>query len=135
MKRRNIPDELLALMAEKFRMLGDHSRLSILHVLMIDGELNVGQIVAATGYGVANVSKHLKLLAEAKLIKRSKEGSYVRYRLDDPVVERICELVCDSLRREIETQLKRHQRVIARTRKQVSRASDDYLAGLKARLT
>ena len=109
-------------------MLGDQSRLAILHVLMIDGELNVGQIVAATGYGVANVSKHLKLLAEAKLIKRSKEGSYVRYRLDDPVVERICELVCDSLRREIETQLKRHQRVFAQSRKRVSRASHDYLA-------
>ena len=117
MKPRNIPDELLALMAEKFRMLGDQSRLAILHVLMTDGELNVGQIVAATGYGVANVSKHLKLLAEAKLIVRSKEGSYVRYRLDDPVVERICELVCDSLRREIETQLKRNQRVFAKTRK------------------
>ena len=29
------------------------------------------------------------------------------YRLDDPVVEKICELVCDSLRQEIELQVKR----------------------------
>lgn len=117
MKRRKIPEELLALMAEKFRMLGDQSRLAILHVLMTRGELNVGQIVAATGYGVANVSKHLKLLAETGLITRSRQGSYVHYRLDDPVVERICELVCDSLRREIEAQLKRSQRLLNPTSK------------------
>jgi len=110
--KRPIPEEMLALMAGKFRMLSDPTRLAILHSLMTNGEMNVSQIVAATGRGVANVSKHLKQLADAGLLTRRKEGSYVSYRLDDPVIERICELVCDSLRREIESQLKRSRRIL-----------------------
>ena len=106
-KPRPIPDEFLILMAAKFRMLGDPTRLAILRALMTGGELNVGQVVEATGCNVANVSKHLKQLAEAGLVSRRKQGSFVLYRLDDPVVEKICELVCDSLRQEIELQVKR----------------------------
>lgn len=117
MKRRPIPDELLALMAEKFRMLGDPTRLAILRSLMTDGELNVGQIVTATGRGVANVSKHLKQLADGHLLKRRKEGSFVMYRLDDTVVEKICELVCDSLQREIEAQLKHSRQLLNQNRR------------------
>ena len=114
MKRKLIPDELLELMTEKFRMLSDRSRLAILRSLMTEGEMNVGQVVLATGRSVANVSKHLKQLANADMVMRRKEGSYVLYRLDDPIVEKICELVCDSLKREIESQLKRSRRLLGR---------------------
>jgi ArsR family transcriptional regulator len=75
-------------------------------------ELNVGQIVAATHRNVANVSKHLKQLAEGGLLMRRKEGPFVLYRMNDPVVEKICTLVCDSLRREIESQLKRGRKLL-----------------------
>ena len=88
------------------------SSVAILHTLMSKGEMNVGQIVTATDQQVANVSKHLKQLADAGLLTRCKEGSYVRYHLNDPVVEKICELVCDSLRQEIESQLKRSRRIL-----------------------
>lgn len=113
-KQQPIPEEFLALMAEKFRMLGDSTRLAILHSLMAGVELNVGQIVAATNRNVANISKHLKQRADVGLLMRRKEGPFVLYRLDDPVVEKICTLVCDSLRREIESQLKRSQRLLDR---------------------
>ena len=106
-KPRPIPDEFLILMATKFRMLGDSTRLAILRALMTGGEMNVGQVVEATGCNVANVSKHLKQLAEAGLVSRRKQGSFVLYSLDDTVVEKICELVCNSLRKEIELQVKR----------------------------
>ncbi|HJQ79556.1 MAG TPA: metalloregulator ArsR/SmtB family transcription factor [Lacipirellulaceae bacterium] len=105
-------DEFLGLVAAKFRMLSDRTRLAILDCLMHQGELNVGQIVDATGRGLANVSKHLKLLAETKLISRRKHGSFVLYRLDDPVVEKICELVCDSLRRELEGEVRRNKQLL-----------------------
>ena len=81
-------DEFLGLVAAKFRMLSDPTRLAILDCLMHQGELNVSQIVDVTGRGLANVSKHLKLLAEAKLISRRKHGSFVLYRLDDPVLKK-----------------------------------------------
>jgi hypothetical protein len=36
----------------------------------------------------------------------------VKYRLDDPVIEKICELVCDSLRRDLEEQLRKTNRAL-----------------------
>jgi DNA-binding transcriptional ArsR family regulator len=93
-------------------MLSDPTRLAILRVLMHNGEKTVTQVVADTGQSVANVSKHLKQLATGGLLIRRKEGSFVKYRLDDPVVEKICELVCDSLRRDLEGQLRKANRAL-----------------------
>ncbi len=111
-----LPDEFLSLVAEKFQMLSDPSRLAILRCLMEGGELNVSQIVTASGRGLANVSKHLKLLAEARMVTRRKEGPYVLYELDDPVLQKICTLVCDSLRRDLEAEMKRNKRLLRRGR-------------------
>ena len=72
MERKAIPDSLLHVMAEKFRMLGDPNRLVILRALMTDGEMNVSQIGAAGKLGIANVSRHLKLLAAAGLLRAAK---------------------------------------------------------------
>jgi ArsR family transcriptional regulator len=93
-----IPDEeKLALMAAKFRILADASRLAIIHCLLTRSEMSVGQVVAATGRSQANVSKHLKLMAEAGLLARRKEGLVVFYRLHDPLWEKICRFVSDSI--------------------------------------
>jgi DNA-binding transcriptional ArsR family regulator len=107
-----LPDELLTLVAEKFRMLSDTTRLAILRCLMDGGELNVSEIVTRSGRGLANVSKHLKLLAEVRLITRRKQGSFVLYKLDDPVLQKVCSLVCDSLRRDLEAAMKRNKRLL-----------------------
>ncbi len=112
MKSAPLPDELLLLVAEKFRMLSDSTRLAILRCLMDGKESNVSEIVARTGRELANVSKHLKMLAEARLISRRKEGSFVLYKLDDPVLQKICSLVCDSLRRDLEAEVKRNKRIL-----------------------
>ena len=112
MKSAPLSDELLVLAADKFRMLGDATRLAILRCLMEVNEANVTEIVAGTGRELANVSKHLKLLAEAGLISRRKEGSFVFYKLDDPVLQKICALVCDSLRRDLEAEVKKNKRIL-----------------------
>lgn len=79
--------------------------------------MNVGQIVSSTGRELANVSKHLRQLADAGLLSRSKKGSFVLYRLDDPVVETICELAYESLRKEIDLELKAKRTMLKRARK------------------
>jgi DNA-binding transcriptional ArsR family regulator len=112
--QKHIPDEVLEFMAGKFRMLSDATRLSILRTLMEKGERNVGQVVEETGGTQANVSKHLKQLAEAGLIARRKEGLNVLYRLDDPVVEKICHLVCETILKELETQAEQSRRLLKR---------------------
>ena len=117
MDHKAIPESLLLVMAEKFRMLGDPTRLGILRALMSEGEMTVGQVVAVTHQGTANASRHLKQLAAAGILARRKAGAFVHYRLDDPVIEKICALVCDSLVSELEAQLK------ARTRSSQSKAA------------
>ena len=100
----SIPDDILELMAEKFQMLADPTRLAILRSLM-EGEKSVGQVVTETSRGQANVSKHLKLLADTGLVSRRKEGLQVYYRLDDPLVEQLCNLVCSTIRGEVERKI------------------------------
>jgi ArsR family transcriptional regulator len=106
-----IPDELLDVMAEKFRMLADPTRLAILRTLMA-GERSVGQVVEETGRGQANVSKHLKLLTEAGLLSRRKTGLQVFYRVDDPLVEQLCNLVCQTIIRDVEDDLRRNEALL-----------------------
>ena len=106
-----IPDEFLDAMAVKFRLLGDTTRLAILRALM-EGEKSVGQVVLETGQGQANISKHLKLLADSGLVRRRKEGLQVYYRLDDPLVEQLCRLVCSTIRLEVERNISKQQELL-----------------------
>jgi ArsR family transcriptional regulator len=108
-----IPDELLDTMAEKFRLLADPTRLAILREL-IDGEKSVGHVVAETGRGQANVSKHLKLLFEAGLVERRKAGLQVFYRVADPVVERLCRIVCETILDDFREELNRKRKLLRR---------------------
>jgi ArsR family transcriptional regulator len=79
---------------------------------MVGGEMSVGGVVERTGREMANVSKHLKQLAGARLVARRKEGLQVFYRLDDPVVEKKCHLVCESIYQEIEEQTERQRELL-----------------------
>lgn len=114
MKSKAVPKEILNLMAEKFRLLSDSTRLAILNCLIDGGELNVGQLVHQTGQELANVSKNLTAMAKAGLLLRRKEGTFVYYQLKDPIVKQICELVCESLRQELEVEMKRNRDILRR---------------------
>jgi len=102
--RDKIPKQFVKMMAGRFATLGDPTRLEIIHCLMQGGEQNVTQIVKATGHPHPNVSKHLRHLRDAKLVARRKEGLQVYYKLDDPLVEKLCKLVCESLLADFESE-------------------------------
>jgi ArsR family transcriptional regulator len=110
-----IPDELLERTAHKFQMLGDSTRLAILRVLM-SGERSVGQVVEETGRGQANVSKHLKMLAEAGLVSRRKDGLQVFYSVSDPLVEQLCQLVCASILKQVEDEVGKNRKLLSQLR-------------------
>lgn len=94
--------ELVALVAARFDALADPARLQILDALR-DGEMAVGEIVEATGFGQANVSKHLKVLHEFAFVRRRKDGLFVYYALADRKVLQLCEIMCDRLQSEART--------------------------------
>ncbi|MEI9995431.1 MAG: metalloregulator ArsR/SmtB family transcription factor [Rhizomicrobium sp.] len=64
------------------RAAGDPTRLRLL-LLLRQAELTVSELVEIVGQSQPRVSRHLKLLTEARLIERFKEGSWVFYRAAD----------------------------------------------------
>src|SRR5882724_1965964 len=64
------------------RAAGDPTRLRLL-LLLREAELTVSELIEIVGQSQPRVSRHLKLLSEARLIERFKEGSWVFYRAAD----------------------------------------------------
>ena len=90
---------LLALVAERFKALGEPARLAILSRLR-EGEATVGELIDSTGMGQANVSKHLQLLHALRFVARRKEGLFVYYSLADESVFALCDLMCGRIANE-----------------------------------
>jgi len=88
---------MLERVAQRFRVLGDATRLSILRLLVSRGELSVGQIVDDLGMSQANVSKHLRLLLDAGVLARRRDGTSAYYSVVDATIEQLCALVCDRI--------------------------------------
>ncbi|HEX6135493.1 MAG TPA: metalloregulator ArsR/SmtB family transcription factor [Longimicrobiales bacterium] len=99
MTRYQLTPELLDLIADRFKVLGEPARLNILNSLR-EGERTVTDIMDATGLGQANVSRHLQLLHGLGFVERRKDGLYVYYRLADDDVFTLCDLMCGRLERE-----------------------------------
>ena len=86
--------------ANMFRAFSEASRLAILQELK-SGERSVSDIVDALPTSQANVSKQLKMLHDAGVVSRRKEGTQVLYQIADPMVFELCRLVCDKLNRDL----------------------------------
>jgi ArsR family transcriptional regulator len=82
---RTLKSQLLDELARVGKALGSASRLELLEVLA-QGERTVEALAHAAGLSVANTSRHLQVLREARLVEAEKEGVYVRYRLAGPEV-------------------------------------------------
>lgn len=64
------------------RAAGEETRLRIL-ALLAEGELSVSDLTDILGQSQPRISRHLKLLTEAGLIRRSREGAWAFFRLDE----------------------------------------------------
>lgn len=89
----------------------DPTRLRLL-ALLAGGEATVGELVEVLGQSQPRVSRHLRILGEARLVSHFRDGQWVYYRLDPP--EPVTELVA---------------RVVA-----LARARDEAVAGDGARM-
>jgi len=98
---RSFSDETLEMVATRFKVLAEPTRLRILDALR-DGPRTVGGLVEEIDAGQANVSKHLAVLRRHHLVARRKEGVRSFYSIAEPAVFELCDLVCDSLERELE---------------------------------
>lgn len=94
-----LPDALVELIAERFRIIGEATRIRILERLR-DGEASVQELADHVGGSQQNVSKHLGLLARVGIVGRRKDGTFVYYRITDESVLTMCEQVCGAVQRD-----------------------------------
>ncbi|TWJ18770.1 ArsR/SmtB family transcription factor [Geobacter argillaceus] len=81
--RNAMPSEgILLRLAETFRLLGDPTRVRILHALSLE-ELCVCDIASLLGTTKSAVSHQLRLLRSLRVVKYRKDGRIVYYSLDD----------------------------------------------------
>ena len=91
-----LPNDLVELIARRFRALGEPMRIKLLDRLRA-GEASVNELSDALTSSQQNVSRHLAVLAELGILGRRKEGTHVYYRIVDESVFVLCEQVCGSV--------------------------------------
>lgn len=96
-------DQALEIVARRFAVLAEPMRLRLIQALF-DGEKNVTELTELTGGTQANISRHLQTLITAHVLDRRKEGLQVFYRIADPSIARLCDLVCGSLEKTLARQ-------------------------------
>jgi DNA-binding transcriptional ArsR family regulator len=95
-----LPEQLVDLIAQRFRVLGEPMRIKLLDRLR-DGEATVGELQEALDASQQNVSKHLGVLLQAGMVSRTKQGTSSVFAIADEGVFELCEHVCGGLRRQL----------------------------------
>jgi|SRR6516165_4664669 DNA-binding transcriptional ArsR family regulator len=95
-----LPDALVELIAQRFRVIGEPMRIRMLDRLR-DGESSVNELADALGSSQQNVSKHLGVLHQAGMLSRHKEGNHVVYGIADESVFALCDMVCGGVQQQV----------------------------------
>ena len=96
-----LPERLVQLIAQRFRVLGEPMRIRLLDRLRA-GEASVGELQGEFGASQQNLSKHLGILRDAGMVSRTKRGNRIVYAISDPGVFELCDQVCGGVRRQLQ---------------------------------
>jgi DNA-binding transcriptional ArsR family regulator len=97
---RPLPDQLVELIAARFRVIGEPMRIRLLDALR-DGERSVQELADTVGASQQNVSKHLGVLYGAGVVSRRRDGNRALYGIADDSVFALCEIVCGGIQRQL----------------------------------
>lgn len=89
-------DDQYDAMAGYFRVLGEPSRVRLLHCLL-DSELCVCDIAVLSNLSVAATSQHLRILRNLDLVKRRREGKVMWYSLADDHIRTLLHVTREHL--------------------------------------
>lgn len=78
--------------AEICRTLGSTARISILNALR-NGERTVSELTKALDLRQANISQHLAVLRQRRIVRTRKVGTSTYYRVSNPKILQACELM------------------------------------------
>jgi ArsR family transcriptional regulator, arsenate/arsenite/antimonite-responsive transcriptional repressor len=86
LRERLDPDDA-ALLASRFRALGDPARLRMLSLIAERGEVCACELVGVIDLAQPTLSHHLKVLHDAGLLHRERRGRWVHYRVRAEAVD------------------------------------------------
>jgi DNA-binding transcriptional ArsR family regulator len=78
--------------ARLFRLLANETRVRVLHALVREGELSVGDLAVAIGMTPQATSNQLQRLVDTGMLRSRREGARVFYRVDDPCLPELLEM-------------------------------------------
>ncbi len=82
-------------LAARFKLLADPGRLQIVYSLLESGELRVGDIADVVGASESATSHQLRQLRLAGLVRSSRHGREVRYRIADTHVRLLLDVAVE----------------------------------------
>ncbi len=60
----------------------------------------MGELAQLSGYSSANMSRHISYLAHHGIVNRESRGARVFYKVSDPSIYALCDLVCANIARQ-----------------------------------
>lgn len=100
MDHRTFKSEVNDQFARIAKAIANAHRLEMVDVLA-QGERSVEELARETGLSIANTSQHLQALREAHLVTARREGLRIYYRLADPAVFRLVQVIRDVAEQQL----------------------------------
>lgn len=101
--RKNFDQELYRLHADMCKVFSHATRLQILNILR-ERELSVSDLADRLGIAIGNLSQHLNMMKQRRVLMSRKDGNSVYYRLANPKMlqafDLIREILYEQMRRE-----------------------------------
>jgi len=97
--------EIYELHASICQTLSNPKRLEILNTLR-EKEMPVKRLIEVTGLSKANLSQHLALLRQKKIVLARRDGVNIYYRISNPKVLKACDLMREVLYEQLSSDQK-----------------------------
>lgn len=92
--------QVFSMHAEVCKTLANPKRLEIIYALK-EGELSVGELVKKLGIPKANISQHLAILRQRRVLVSRREGVNIYYRISNPKIVKACALMREVLTEQL----------------------------------
>lgn len=96
-------DQIYAYHADMCKVFSHPKRLEVINVLR-DGEMTVSELVQKLGLTIGNLSQHLSMMKERRILLSRKEGNMVYYRIANPKLipcfDMMREMLFDQIRQD-----------------------------------
>ena len=101
MASRNMQQNLYRRHADLCKVFSHATRLEVINVLR-EQERSVSDLARELGVGIGNLSQHLNMMKQRRVLESRKEGNNIYYRLANPKMLKAFDLIRETLLEDLE---------------------------------